>query len=153
MYDGNKVPMAVDEGAWTADSTRTLGGYFATPAQEGMFVSLVSTKSFAVAKCTSGNPIGKLVGGPIGAVSLGQFGRQWTVQLFGDYVSEVELDTASDAIAIGGSLQFSKNGGKEGNGVFKNDTANSIISLEASAATGSIASGSKLYVLFGAHSF
>jgi hypothetical protein len=153
VYHGNEITMRLLEGAWTSNADYKDGGSFASPISVGCIVKLVTTRSFTVAAATSvSTPIGVVISTPMGTNTPD--GRFAAVRLFGRQIEEVELDTASDAIAIGGYVTFQNPGGSYSNGVWTKDaTANHTIALEASAASGSIASGSLIAVLFGVDLF
>lgn len=142
--------MALNEGTWSDNDKYTVGGYFASEMDKDMFVALDTAGNFRVKKATATADvvIGKLISEPQGEHTT--YGRQGTVLLFGDYIMEVEIHTASDTIAVGGSVQFSASGGKYGEGVWiKDATANGTLALASSSATGSIATGSVIPVMFG----
>lgn len=150
---GNEVTMQLAEGAWTDNDAYKEGGSFAAPILKGCVVKLVTTADLMVTKSGAGEtPIGIVVSAPMGTNTTN--GRYATIRLFGRNIEEVELHTASDAIAVGGYVQFSTSGGKYSNGVWQKDgTANHTIALQSSSASGSIASGSLIAVLFGADLF
>lgn len=149
---GNEVTMQLAEGAWTDSDAYKEGGSFALPMLKGTVVSLVTSADMMVTKSGAGvTPIGIVISTPMGTNTTN--GRYATVRLFGRQIEEVEIHTSSDAIAPGGSVQFSTSGGSYSCGVWQKDTANHTIALQSTSATGSIASGSLIAVLFGADVF
>lgn len=152
QYDGNEATFLLAEGAWTDNDDYKEGGSFAAPLLVGMEVALVTTVDYLVTKSDTGaTPIGRLKSITGGKNSTN--GRVGTVKLYGDFVDEVEVATASDAIAIGGSVAFSTSGGTYGKGQWLKDTANDTRVLASTSASGSIAAGTRIPVLFGAFSF
>lgn len=153
IYDYNKVAFNPDEGAWTDNDKYKEGGYFASEVVIGSFVSLVSTAPWHVTLSGAGTtPVGKVI-----AITGGKNetnGRIATVELFGKRVERLEIHTASDAITIGGYVQYSTSGGSYSCGLWQKDgTANDTLALESSSASGSIALGERIYVLMGAERF
>lgn len=153
QYDGNLVTMRVAEGAWTDSDKYKEGGYFAVPVTNGMTVALEGNVDYLVTRSVSGStPIGTIEAIQGGANSTN--GRWATVRLFGGFIREVEVDTASDKLTIGCSVQFAATGGQYANGLWKIDTgSNDTIVLNTTSASGSIAVGERVHVLFGAHRF
>lgn len=153
QYDGNQATMRLAEGAWTDNDAYKEGGSFAAPLKVGHKVKLVTTVDYCVTLSGAGDtPIGEVM-----AVSGGKNetnGRWGTIKLYGDFIEECELATASDAIAIGGYVQYSTSGGTYDKGRWTKDgSANDTRVLNSSSASGSIAAGDRIHVLFGAHAF
>ena len=147
--------MKLYEGAWTDSNLYKLGGYFASPMDADTWVCLYTGSSWTVRKATASSDIviGKLESEPQGDHVASS--RDGTILLLGQWVGEVELHTSSDVVAIGEYVKFSTSGGKFGEGLFiKDDTAASgsssgFLALASSSASGSVASGSLIPVLFG----
>ena len=156
------------EGAWTDDDKAKLGGAFASPLDAHMTVALDTTGNFRAKKATASTDklIGHLISEPQGEHV--QNSRVGAVLLFGDFVMECELNTASDTVAVGDCVELFGSGGKFGEGTWKkfvatttlvvsgSETAtasvtrfNGTVALASSSATGSIDSGSVIPVLFG----
>lgn len=148
-----KVAMFLNEGAWTDDDDYKLGGYFASPLDKDTIVTLDTSADFTVKKATlsTDTPIGKLISEPQGEHTSGA--RVGTVLLFGDCVLECEIHTASDQITVGGYVQFTKSGGYFDGGTWQKDTSNDTVALASTSASGSIATGSVIPVLFGKFAF
>ena len=106
VYEGSKIPMAVDEGAWTNNDQAKEGGAFASPISDGDFVKLVTGRSMTViaASGASDMPVGFVLGSAMGTNA--RYGRQATVQLFGEFMREVGLDITSAAVAPGDRLLY-----------------------------------------------
>jgi hypothetical protein len=152
IYEGNKVAFNLDEGAWTDDDTRKEGGYFAAELKPGYFVSLGAVAFHATLSGAGVTPVGKLISVTGGKNETG--GRIGTVELFGKRIERLEIHTASDAITIGGYVQYSTSGGSYSCGLWQKDgTANDTLALESSSASGSIALGERIYVLMGVTRF
>lgn len=153
QYDGNEATFKLAEGAWTNNDDYKEGGSFASALVVGQHVKLITNVDYLVTASGDGDvPIGY-----IKAITGGKNetnGRVGTVVLFGDFIHEVEIETSSDAIAINGSVQYSNSGGTYGKGVWiKDGTPNTTRVLASTSASGSIAAGTRIPVLFGAHSF
>jgi len=144
------VAMILAEGAWTDDDDYKLGGYFATPLDKDVYVSLHTTDMTVTASGASGTPIGKMISEPQGKHS--ELGRQGTVLLFGTHVLEVEIATNSDSISVGGYVTFGTTGGTFAEGVWTKDASANGTRALAAYTTGS-AAGTSIPVLFGAVSF
>jgi hypothetical protein len=164
-----RAAMALAEGAWTDDAKAILGGAFASELDKDCFVALDTTGDFRVKKASASTDmlIGKLISEPEGEHVANS--RHGTVLLFGDYIQEVELNTASDTIAPGDGVQLYALGGKFGEGTWEKFVAestlvvsgsadlatasvtrfNGTVALASSSTTGSIASGSVIPVLMG----
>lgn len=138
--------MILQEGAWTDDDTRKLGGYFAAPLDKDKFVSIGTADMSVTLSGAAGEPIGKLVSEPQGPHV--ENGRQGTVMLFGTHIMEVEMHTLSDSVALGGSVQFSTSGGVYAEGLWAVDSTASDNMALAAYTTGS-AAGTTIPVLFG----
>lgn len=160
-----RAAMALVEGAWTDDADYTKGGYFASELDADVFVAIDTTGDFRVKKATASTDvvIGKMISEPQGEhVENARFGN---VLLFGDYILEVEIDTASDAIAPGDSVVFSKLGGSYSEGVWKKSqgttisltgsadstqsVGNGTLALASTSASASIATATVIPVMFG----
>lgn len=170
-YSGNKVTMFLDEGAYTTNSHYDEGGYWADDLVPGVPVKLSTAQGMTVTRASSGDrPIGLVFGTPQIVTNGAQYGRTAAIQLFGDFVHEVEILTNSDTIAIGDPVKFTSHAGSFSKGCWEKDaigagtdfvltgnaqtiSMNNTVALQSSSATGSIASGSTIYVLFGAHSY
>lgn len=177
-YSGNKVTMYLDEGAYTTNSKYDAGGYWADDLLPGTPVKLSTAQGMTVTRASaSDRVIGMVYGTPQIVTNGSQYGRTAAIQLFGDFVHEVEIATDSGTIAIGDSVYLKSHAGSFSKGVWAKDaspfasaqlftlsgngevitvsavTPNTTVALQSSSATGSIASGSTIYVLFGAHSF
>jgi len=137
ILHGNRVSMPVSEGAWTSNADYKEGGYFATPIKVGDYVKLAGGTDFLVTKCTSGTPIGVVVGEPMGKNETN--GRVATIELFCARVTKVTLGAASLAVAVGDSVCA------DGDKWFKATAANDTKALQAGAANGSI------YIMIGAY--
>jgi hypothetical protein len=149
-FDGNEVTMQLAEGAWTDSDLYKEGGYFAAPLKNGNPVKMSSDYRVTLSG-TGDTPIG-YVKSILGGENKTN-GRWGTIKLFGLFVNTVEMATASDAVAVGGSVQFSTSGGTYGEGTWVKDTANDTIALNSTSASGSIAAGERIHVLFGAVKF
>jgi hypothetical protein len=157
--------MIVNVGSWTDDANYVLGGYFGTDLDAELFVALDTTADWTVKRASTSADIliGKMISQPSGEHTAS--GARATILMFGDMISEVEIDTASDVIAVGDSVIFSAKGGSFSAGVWKKATAtsytltgtgegtssfyNGTVVLATTSASGSIASGTTVPVLFG----
>jgi hypothetical protein len=150
QYDGNEATFALAEGAWTDSDKHKEGGYFATPLTIGQEVELGSTE-FLVQTCatTTDIPVGYLKS--ITGGKNAENGRYGTVKLYCDFIKEVEIQTASDAISVGESVEYFSAGGVYGKGLWQISSANDTKALQATAASGSIAAGTRIYVAFGCY--
>ena len=152
-----RASMALVEGAWTDDDKYKVGGYFASPLDKDTFVALSKTVDWAVVKASASTDIviGKLVTDPEGEHVANS--RHGTIQLFGDYIMEVELSTASQAlgaITAGDSLVLTASGGKYGEGLWVKNKPLGTASFNGticmiSLATASMATGTLVPVLVG----
>lgn len=145
-----KMAFNLAEGAWTDNDKYKDGGYFAAPLDKDCWVDLVTASEALVTKSgLNGTPIGKLITEPMGPHVAN--GRKGTILLLGAAVMEVEIATQSDVIPAGASVKFSTSGGKWGEGLWTVDSSpNGTIALASTPASGSMVSGSRLPVLFGA---
>lgn len=149
-WDGpSKATMRCVEGAWTDDDDYKLGGYFASPLNNGDWVALDTYSAMTVHKATATTDvvIGQLMSEPQGEHT--EYGRYATVRLLGVTVKEVEIDPAmTQTISIGGSVVLTASGGYFGEGLWTRDaTANGTLALGAAGPTCS--TGTVIPVLFG----
>jgi hypothetical protein len=172
MYEGNCVPLTVDEGAFTANVRDLQGGAFATESVDGMAVKLIG--DFKVAKAGSGDVvIGHVDGTPLGKAERN--GRVVNVKLFGERVDEFEIEVGSAEFTASERLVFVGSAGASGRGTWQKDASpfgalgpvtlsgnGETLTITGSAAlmpsrivalqgSGTIASGSKVYALVGAY--
>jgi hypothetical protein len=153
QYEGNQVTMRLAEGAWTDDDKHKEGGSFALPLKNGQTVTLQGAVDYLVTESVTGStPIGILMD-VLGGTNATN-GRYGTVRMFGSHIEECEVFTGSDALTIGSSIKFYGTGGTYGKGMWWIDTAsNDTIVLNTTSASGSIAAGERVHVLFGATKF
>jgi len=140
ILHGNRVSMPVSEGVWTSNSDYKEGGYFASPIKVGDYVKLAGTADFLVEKCSSGTPIGVVVGTPMGKNETN--GRVATVELFCSRVMKVTIggSTASPQdIDIGDSVYA------DGDKWFESEEPNDTIALQDGA------HGDDIYIMIGTY--
>lgn len=98
----NGVNFAIDQGAFVKDDRFKNGGEFTTPAHAGDIVALDATVAWGVKVCGAGDAaIGRAVGEPFGPIE----GQAIAVDLFGDRIYDLKIDTTSAAIGIGDFLK------------------------------------------------
>lgn len=137
-YHNAVANCAVDEGAFTANERDIEGGQFANPIIAGMPVKMVAGKTLTVAPCGDGDePVGFAEGQPIGLPE--RYGRAVAVRFMGDYIKEIEVNTASAQITVGVGIAFMETGGKFGLGTWELDAsyAGSVTNATSDHSTGS----------------